>query len=222
MTDATPDAGPEPTPADLDAIAAALARLRGRGRVPGGPGGPGFPGGGPFGHGGRAGARHEWVHGEHGGPVHPGGRRGRSGSEGDDRAGAGGWGGPGWGPGAAGPGGWGAGRMAGPARLRLLEALAAASHPLSVSEVGEAIGVDQPRASRLIQQAVDLGLVRREADPDDARRTRAVLTDDGARIVRGFRGQRREHLGQALEGFTDAERTELARLLTKLAEAWPH
>ena len=144
------------------------------------------------------------------------GGRGSEGSDGERRGGHGGphgFGGDGWGAGA--------GRMAGPARLRLLEALAGASHPLSVSEVGDAIGVDQPRASRLIQQAVDLGLVRREADPDDARRTRAVLTDDGAKIVRGFRGQRREHLSQALEGFTAAERTELARLLTKLAEAWP-
>lgn len=112
-------------------------------------------------------------------------------------------------------------RGGGPARLRLLEALAAASHPLSVSELGEAIGVDQPRASRLVQQAVDLGLVRREADPEDARRTRIALTDEGSRIARGFRGQRREHLTQALADFTPDERADLARLLAKLAAAWP-
>lgn len=105
--------------------------------------------------------------------------------------------------------------------MRLLEALAAASHPLSVSEVGEAIGVDQPRASRLIQQAVELGLVKREADPDDARRTRVALTDEGRRLARGFRGQRREQLQTALADFTPDERAELARLLTKLAGAWP-
>ena len=110
--------------------------------------------------------------------------------------------------------------MAGPARMRMLDALAAASHPLSVSELGEAIGVDQPRASRLIQQAVSLGLVRREADPADARRTRVALTEDGTRVVRGFRGRRREHLTHALAEFTPAERAELARLLTKLAASW--
>lgn len=197
----------EPEPAELDAIMAALALVRGRGRGPGGfgPGGPGFgpdgsgssrgrdvpfgPGGpfgggpdghrghGPWNHGGPHGAQHEWL--------------------------------------AAGP------RLGGPARLRLLDALAAASHPLSVSEVGEAIGVDQPRASRLIQQAVDLGLVRREADPDDARRTRVALTAQGTALAQGFRGQRREHLTHALADFTPEERTELARLLTKLAAAWP-
>ncbi len=194
----------ESDPADLDAIMAALVQLRGRGRGPGGFG-PGGPGGfGPTGPDGPGSS------GGRGGPFAQGGPRGR---------------GP-WSHG--GPHGaqheWLAGgpRLGGPARMRLLDALAAASHPLSVSEVGEAIGVDQPRASRLIQQAVDLGLVRREADPDDARRTRVALTDEGTRLARGFRGQRREHLAQALDGFSSDERAELARLLTKLAAAWPH
>jgi DNA-binding MarR family transcriptional regulator len=111
-------------------------------------------------------------------------------------------------------------RIGGPARMRMLEALAAASTPLSVSALGEAVGVDQPRASRLVQQGVDHGLVRREADPDDARRTRIALTDEGRRFARGMRGERREHLGRALESFTADERTELARLLNKLADNW--
>jgi DNA-binding MarR family transcriptional regulator len=115
----------------------------------------------------------------------------------------------------------GHGRFAGPARLRLLAALAAASTPLSVSELADGIGVDQPRASRLVQQCVELGLVRREADPDDARRTRIVLTDKGQAILRRFRGDRRESIEQALAQFTAAERSELARLLAKLADGWP-
>lgn len=113
------------------------------------------------------------------------------------------------------------GRMAGMARFRLLEALAGAASPLSVSELADAIGVDQPRASRLVQQSVDHGLVRREADPDDARRTRIALTDAGSAIVRRFRDARRGSIEQALCDFTDAERTELVRLLAKLADAWP-
>jgi DNA-binding MarR family transcriptional regulator len=181
-------------PTDLDAIAAALGQLRGGRRPPFGP--PGFGPPGSFGPAGGSTGSHGAGH-EHLGPF----GRGR-------------------GPG---PGGFGphARFGGGPARLRLLEALAAASHPLSVSEVGEAIGVDQPRASRLIQQAVELGLVRREADPDDARRTRTALTDEGRTLARGFRGQRREQLQEALADFTEAERADLARLLTKLAAAWP-
>ena len=119
----------------------------------------------------------------------------------------------GFGPGA---------RLAGaPARIRLLDALVHAENPLSVSEIAEAIGVDQPRASRLVQQAVELGFAAREADPDDARRTRIALTAEGRRRAGVFRGERRERLSQALVDFTAAERAELVRLLGKLAASWP-
>lgn len=183
---------------ELDAIAQALSRLRGRG--PGPFDREGARGEGPRSHRGGPHDHRPHDHGphDHGAWAHGGGR--------------GGHGRPDWAAGA---------RFGGPARLRLLEALATASHPLSVSEVGEAIGVDQPRASRLIQQSVELGLVRREADPDDARRTRVALTDDGARFARGFRGQRREQLSEALGDFSPDERVALVRLLTKLADAWP-
>lgn len=174
-----------------DAIAAALARLRGR-RMPRPPWGEG-----PHSHGHHPhGAPH--AHG-HGGPWAHGGPP----------------------PGLGAPPWLAPPRIGGPARMRLLEALAAASHPLSVGEIADAVGVDQPRASRLVQQAVALDLVRREADPDDARRTRVALTDAGTRLVRGFKGERREAIDAALAAFTDAERAELARLLTKLADSWP-
>lgn len=163
-----------------DAIAAALAQLRGRRPRP------------PFGRGGPHGHEHEHHgHGHH--PFH---------------------GGPPW----ADPG---QGRFAGVARLRMLDALVAASGPLSVSEIAEAVGVDQPRASRLVQQGVQMGLVEREPDPDDARRTRVRLTAEGERLVSGVRGRRRDAVRSALESFTADERTELARLLTKFADAWP-
>ncbi|MGF6822884.1 DNA-binding MarR family transcriptional regulator [Microbacterium sp. ZKA21] len=136
---------------------------------------------------------HGGPHGHHGGP-HPGRP----------------------GPWGAGPGG----RFAAPAWMRMLEALAAASAPLSVSELAEAVGVDQPRASRLVQQGVERGFVQREADPEDARRTRIALTDAGIRVARGAKGERRQALSTALEAFTEAERTELARLLNKLADNW--
>ncbi|UGB35090.1 MarR family winged helix-turn-helix transcriptional regulator [Microbacterium sp. cx-55] len=109
----------------------------------------------------------------------------------------------------------------GPAKMRVLVALASASGPLSVSEIGDAIGVDQPRASRLVQQGVEHGLLRREADPDDARRTRIVLTESGSAIANGFRGERREAIRTALGGLTETEQQEFARLLAKFADGWP-
>lgn len=104
----------------------------------------------------------------------------------------------------------------------MLEALAASSDPLSVSSIGDAIGVDQPRASRLVQQGVARGLVLREADPEDARRTRIALTEQGHRFATGLRSKRRASLGTALESFSAQERQDLARLLGKLADHWPN
>ena len=127
-----------------------------------------------------------------------------------------------WGPGEHGPGGHGAGvRFAMAARFRLLEALAAASTPLSVSELAEAIGVDQPRASRLVQAAVAAGHVRRDADPDDARRSTLHLTDAGRALASQTQGSRRASVESALAEFSSDEREQLAALLTRLADAWP-
>ncbi|WP_375386457.1 MarR family winged helix-turn-helix transcriptional regulator [uncultured Microbacterium sp.] len=194
---------PATPPDPVEAITAALARLRGRRRPPWAEG-RGEVDGQPSEWRGPWGVRGSHAHGGPHGHGHPNG----------------------YGTGHAMPGGPGwpeamQARFGGPARLRLLEALAAASDPLTVSEIGAAIGVDQPRASRLVQQSVDLGVVRREADPADARRTRIVLTDAGAALVRGFRGERRGTVEAALAAFTDQERADLARLLTKLADAWP-
>ncbi|QAY59433.1 MarR family transcriptional regulator [Microbacterium protaetiae] len=191
MSDASPD------PADV--IAAALARLRARRLPPPGAGG-GRHHGDP-----SHGDLHRGIHAD----MHQRGRRGIP-DPFDPRTM----------PAPGMPWSGAHGRFGGPARVRLLEALAAASTPLSVSELAERIGVDQPRASRLVQQCVGLGFVRREADPDDARRTRIVLTEQGNAVISGFRGNRRAAIEDALAEFTDAERAELARLLTKLADSW--
>lgn len=122
-----------------------------------------------------------------------------------------------WGGGERGPGA----RFAMAARFRLLEALAAASTPLSVSELAEAIGVDQPRASRLVQAAVATGHVRRDVDPGDARRNTLHLTDAGKAVVDQTKGSRRAGVEAALAEFDETERAQLAALLTRLAEAWP-
>lgn len=116
---------------------------------------------------------------------------------------------------------FGGGRFGGRAQLRLLITLAQAGRPLGVSAIGEAIGVDQPRASRLVSQGVELGLLQREADPEDARRTLIALTDKGRAISSRFRGAQRESVDQALDGFSDEERVLLAQLLSRLADAWP-
>ena len=103
--------------------------------------------------------------------------------------------------------------------MRLLVVLA--NHgPSSVSDLAAAIGVDQPRASRLVQAAVDAGHVRREVDPADARRSILVITEAGRATLSVLVDHRRGAIERALADFTPAERAEFARLLTRFAQAW--
>ncbi|WP_438853516.1 MarR family winged helix-turn-helix transcriptional regulator [Agromyces sp. M3QZ16-3] len=104
------------------------------------------------------------------------------------------------------------------ARARLLAMLDAADRPMSVTELAGAVGVDQPRASRLVQAAVEEGLVVREADPDDARRTRIRITDLGRGVVHATTSSRRRAIESALEGFSDEDRERFAELLARFAD----
>jgi len=113
--------------------------------------------------------------------------------------------------------------LAGAARFRLLEALLAADPDtrIGISEVATAIGVDQPRASRLVNDAAERGLVVRAVDPRDARRSVITLTDAGRTLLESARASRRSAVTQALADFTPAETQQLAALLTRFAAAWP-
>ncbi|MDF2576154.1 MAG: MarR family transcriptional regulator [Agromyces sp.] len=92
--------------------------------------------------------------------------------------------------------------------------------PSSVTDVAMAIGVDQPRASRLVQAAVEAGHVRRDVDPRDARRSILVLTDSGRAALSSLLDHRRGAIERALAGFSPAERRQFADLLTRFAQAW--
>lgn len=110
------------------------------------------------------------------------------------------------------------------ARFRMLDALEAAERDgraLTISMIGEAIGVDQPRASRLVQEASDAGLVRRTADPADARRSIIELTTAGRAQIADVRSARRSAVEDALAGFTPDEVHTFAQLFIKFVGAWP-
>lgn len=156
------------------------------------------------------------------------------------------WGGPfgggPWGPGGPGaeaqPGGMPFGDSARPgpgrrgrdgslgriARVRMLEALETADadgRSLSVSGVAAAIGVDQPRASRLVQEGVERGLVRRIPDPSDARRALIQLTTAGRALLEELRTHRRSAVETALAAFTPEEARTFAELFDRFVRAWP-
>ncbi|MET0135202.1 MAG: MarR family transcriptional regulator [Kibdelosporangium sp.] len=86
--------------------------------------------------------------------------------------------------------------------------------PFSVTELAAVLAVDQPRASRLVAKAVDEGLLRRQADQSDGRRTLVVLTSSGRRQVDAAHENRRRVFAEAMAGWSDAERETFARLLT--------
>jgi DNA-binding MarR family transcriptional regulator len=111
------------------------------------------------------------------------------------------------------------GALGGAARFRMLDALE--SGACTVSELAAAIGVDQPRASRLVAEAADRGLVRRSVDPRDARRALVDLTPAGRAFLGSARSSRRSAVEAALAGFSAAERAAFAELLDRFVAAWP-
>lgn len=185
------------------AVEAALGALRGRGPAGGLGWGVGAFGTGPWGPGARGRGGHA-GHGRDGHDAHDhggafGARTQHERGRGDRRGGPGGRGGH--------------------AAVRLLMVLA--DHgPSSVSELATAIGVDQPRASRLVQAAVDTGQVRRDVDPSDARRSILVITDSGRAALAALLDHRRSAVERALADFTPTEREQFAALLTRFAQAW--
>src|SRR4051812_15498430 len=55
--------------------------------------------------------------------------------------------------------------------LDLVEEDEAGGHPSTVTALGRRLGVDQPRASKLVALAAEAGLLARARDSRDARRT---------------------------------------------------
>ena len=109
--------------------------------------------------------------------------------------------------------------MGGAARMRLLAALRERDG-LSVSEIADLIGVDQPRASRLVNDSAERGLVTRRADERDARRSVVELTQQGRSLLSEANENRRSAVAGAVAGFTPEETEVFADLLTRFVAGW--
>lgn len=90
---------------------------------------------------------------------------------------------------------------------------------VTVGAVAERLEVDPSTASRLVGHAIDAGLVSRRPSPVDARRANLGLTGAGRRVKLVADRFRRAHLDQLMTGWSQAERAEFARLLTRFADA---
>jgi DNA-binding MarR family transcriptional regulator len=104
--------------------------------------------------------------------------------------------------------------------LDAIEDATAAGAVMTVNGVAAALGVDQPRASRLVAGAVHAGLVRRGADPEDGRRSLLGLTPRGRRVLAEVHRARREAVESALADWSPGDRATFARLLDAFVSSW--
>ncbi|MEC3974670.1 MarR family winged helix-turn-helix transcriptional regulator [Amycolatopsis sp. H20-H5] len=98
--------------------------------------------------------------------------------------------------------------------LDVVEEYTDRGEPSTVTTLGTALGVDQPRASRLVARAVDLGLLKREADQSDGRRTVLTPTEAGTASLNKMHAFRQAVFAEAMANWSPADQQTFARLLT--------
>ena len=99
------------------------------------------------------------------------------------------------------------------ATLRLLRTVQRHDGPPSIGEVAEVLTVDPSTASRVVERAVEQGLLERRPCTDDRRRTRLELTAAGTELLDRATARRRELLAEVT---ADWDADELAHLVTSL------
>ncbi|MFE5587603.1 MarR family winged helix-turn-helix transcriptional regulator, partial [Kitasatospora sp. NPDC056531] len=85
-----------------------------------------------------------------------------------------------------------------PTLFGVLDAVEAHDGPCAVTDVAAALGVDQPRASRLVLRTVEEGWLERGSDPRDARRTPPALTPAGREQVERTHRLHREIIARTM------------------------
>jgi DNA-binding MarR family transcriptional regulator len=90
--------------------------------------------------------------------------------------------------------------------------------PLSVGELARSCTMDPGAAVRQVKALEEDGLVDRTTHTDDARVTVVALTDAGRDVYRRIVEVRTSHLDEVLAEWSDADRTELTRLVDRLVD----
>ncbi len=99
--------------------------------------------------------------------------------------------------------------------LDLIEEAQQAGRAIALGEIAEGLGIDQPRASKLVADAVRRGLVRRHADQRDGRRTLLRSTGAGAEVVAHAHHARRSAFAAAMADWSATDRDQFAVLVTR-------
>jgi DNA-binding MarR family transcriptional regulator len=90
---------------------------------------------------------------------------------------------------------------------------------VTVGMVGERLGADPSRASRMVAEAVRAGYVVRVASQADGRRIHLELTEAGRDLIRAVRQVRQAFFERLLKDWPERDHKELTRLLTRFSEA---
>lgn len=101
--------------------------------------------------------------------------------------------------------------------LRFLS-LVADSGPVSATRLAAGLDLSQPTASRVLQQLETEGLVRRQADDNDARVSLYVSTAKGRRALEKVHGYHVDTLTAALADVDPRRRAALAGAVTELVQ----
>lgn len=87
--------------------------------------------------------------------------------------------------------------------------------PVRASDLAAWQGVDKSTVTPQVRRLEDRGLVAREADPVDRRAVRLTITAQGRRVHRRTAAAATAVVDGALADWDDADREDLARLLTR-------
>lgn len=108
------------------------------------------------------------------------------------------------------------------AELAHLDVVEAVAHPpegdrreATVGVVAERLSIDPSRASRIVADAVRVGVVRRAASQDDARRVGIELTQKGRAVVESLMRHRTAIFDEAMRDWQPSEIADFAPLFER-------
>lgn len=92
-------------------------------------------------------------------------------------------------------------------------------HPGIISDrLAELLNIDRTTTARGVQKLVKNGLAKKRTDPDNKKVKRLFLTEKGQELATIIERENTYSNQTALAGLTAAEKAELLRLLTKVAD----
>jgi DNA-binding MarR family transcriptional regulator len=99
--------------------------------------------------------------------------------------------------------------------LRTLDRLG----PVHTNALSDALHLDASTVTRQVTALAASGLVERRPNPSDGRSSMLSLTAEGRRTMRQVERERQRMLGEMLSDWDDEERSDTARILTKLNDS---